>query len=293
MVYRRFDLFKNFRRKSPVEIAVHIVVSIIFFLVAASYVYILVWALIAACKTHSEIIMDPFSLPQVWNWGNFLEVFQKLEVNGNRFADMLFNSTYFSVVSTLIAQYTTMSFAYVCSKYSFPGSKLVYPIILVMMTLPIYGSAGAMYKLIHSLGLIDSYAYVLTSISGFSGAALYYNAYFKNLSWTYAEAAQMDGANDFQIYYKIMIPQAKPIFGALFLTNWLVSWNSYENHLIYLPKLPTLPVGIYQFNTEMIYRARLDILFAACVIICLPALILYIAFNKTITTNVSLGGIKG
>ncbi len=293
MGYKKFDLFKNFRRKAPIEIAVHIVVSFIFFLVAASYVYILIWAVIAACKTHSEIVMDPFSLPAVWNWNHFLEVFERLEVNENRFGHMLFNSVYFSVASTFIAQYTTMSFSYVCSKYSFPGSQLVYPIILIMMTLPIYGSSGAMYKLIHSLGLIDSYAYVITSIGGFSGMALYYNAYFKNLSWTYAEAAQMDGANDFQIYYQIMIPQAKPIFGALFLTNWLSSWNSYEGNLIYLPKLPTLPVGIYQFNTEMIYRARLDILFAACVIICIPALILYIAFNKTITTNVSLGGIKG
>ena len=89
------------------------------------------------------------------------------------------------------------------------------------------------------------------------------------------------------------MPMAKPLFGALFLTGWLGIWNNYESALIYLPNLPTLPVGIYQFNTEMIYRARLDILFAACVIISIPAIILFVAFNKVITTNVSLGGIKG
>ena len=103
----------------------------------------------------------------------------------------------------------------------------------------------------------------------------------------------MDGANDFMIYFKVMLPQAKPIFGAMFLTQWIQIWNTYESSLVYLPNLPTLPVGIYQFNTEMIYRARLDILFAACVIITIPALILFIVFNKTITTNVSMGGIKG
>ena len=122
---------------------------------------------------------------------------------------------------------------------------------------------------------------------------LYYRAYFKNMSWTYAEAAMMDGANDFDIYFRVMFPQAKPIFGALFLAGWVGNWNSYEGALIYLAKLPTLPVGIYLFNTEMIYRARLDILFAACVLISLPAIILFIVFNKTMTTNVSLGGIKG
>lgn len=290
---RKFDLFKRFRRKSPVEIAIHIFVSIIFFFVAASYVYILVWAVLAALRTHTEIVMEPFGIPTIWHWEHFLEVFNTLEVNGNNFFDMLFNSVYFSVVTTLISQYTTMSFSYVCCKYKFPGAGLVYPIILIMMTLPLYGSSGAMYKLVNQLGLIDSYAHIVLAITGFNAAFLYYAAYFKNLSWTYAEAAMVDGANDFLIWYRIMLPQAKPIFGALFLTNWLAAWNSYDSQLIYLPNLPTLPVGIYQFNTEMIYRARLDILFAACVIICLPALILYIAFNKTITTNVSLGGIKG
>ena len=290
---KRIDLFKNFRRKAPMEIAIHIFVSIIFFLVAASYVYMFVWAIIAGCKTHNEIVLNPFSLPEEWHWEHFIEVFQKLDVNGNGFLDMLFNSIYFSVFTTLVSQFTTMSFAYCCSKYKFPGQKLVYPIILIMMTLPLYGSGGATYTLISKLGLIDSYAHIILAIGGFGPAALYYMAYFKNLSWTYAEAAQMDGANDYQIYFKVMLPQAKPIFGALYLTNWLAAWNSYDSQLIYLPNLPTLPVGIYQFNTEMIYRARLDILFAACVIISIPALILFIVFNKTITTNVSIGGIKG
>ena len=275
------------------EIAIHIFVSIIFFLVAASYVYMFVWAIIAGCKTHNEIVLNPFSLPEEWHWEHFIEVFQKLDVNGNGFLDMLFNSIYFSVFTTLVSQFTTMSFAYCCSKYKFPGQKLVYTIILIMMTLPLYGSGGATYTLISKLGLIDSYAHIILAIGGFGPAALYYMAYFKNLSWTYAEAAQMDGANDYQIYFKVMLPQAKPIFGALYLTNWLAAWNSYDSQLIYLPNLPTLPVGIYQFNTEMIYRARLDILFAACVIISIPALILFIVFNKTITTNVSIGGIKG
>lgn len=86
---------------------------------------------------------------------------------------------------------------------------------------------------------------------------------------------------------------AKPMFVAMFLTQWISVWNSYESALVYLPKLPTLPVGIYQFNTEMIYQMRLDILFAGCLIVVLPALIMFIAFNKTITTSVTAGGIKG
>ncbi len=281
------------KRKTIPEIIIYSVVSLFFALVAFSYLYILFWAVMSGAKTHDEIVMNPFSFPAKWMWSHFIEVTKILEVNGHGFFEMLFNSCYFSIVGCFIQQFTTVTFAYCCTKYKFPGSEWPYVIILVMLTLPIYGAGGAQYKLFRSLGLIDSYWHVICSATGMTAQFLYYRAFFKNLSWTYAEAAQIDGAGHFQIYFKVMLPQARPIFGALFLTTWLASWNNYESALLYLPNLPTLPVGIYQFNIEMIYRARLDILFAACVLVSIPALALFIAFNKVITTNVSLGGIKG
>lgn len=280
-------------RKSPAEAAVYGVVSLLFLVIALSYLYIVFWALMSGAKTHDEIVMNPFALPTVWNWNHYIEVISQLEVNGHGFLEMLFNSCYFSVVGSLIQQFVTMTFAYCCTKYKFKGSEIPYTIILIMMTLPIYGAGGATYKLFRNLGMIDTYAHVLCSAGGMSAQFLYYRAFFKNLSWTYAEAAMMDGAGPFSIYFKVMFPQAKPIFGALFLTVWLASWNSYESTLLYLPNLPTLPVGIFQFNAEMLYRARLDILFAACVFVSIPAILLFAIFNKTITTNVSVGGIKG
>lgn len=284
---------KLFRRKSLSESILHILVSLLFLAVCASYVYILVWGFIAACKTHTEIVLDPFGLPKEWNLKNFVEVFTELEVGDAGFGEMLFNSIYFSVLGPLIQQITTASFAYCCTRYKFPGSNLPYTIILIMMTLPIYGMAGSTYKILHSLGFINSYAYIFTSISGMSAGFLYYRAYFQNMSWSYVEAAKIDGANDFQIYLRVMLPMAKPIFGALFLTSWLSSWNGYSTALVHHPDIPTLPVGIYQFNIEMMYRAKLHILFAACILVCLPALVLFAMFSKIITTNVSLGGLKG
>ena len=284
---------KFFKRKSPVEAALYLFVSIIFMLVALSYLYIIVWTFIAGFRTHHEIVVDPFGLPKIWNWRNYIDVFKELEVNGIGFGQMLFNSVYFSVVNPLLCEFTTIAFAYCCTKYKFPGSKWPYVIILFMITLPLYGTGGASYRIYHALGLVNSYWQVIASLSGFNVKFLYYHSFFKNLSWTYAEAAIMDGANDFQIYLKVMFPQAKPIFWAMFLTSWLSGWNDYQSALIYLRKLPTLAVGIYEFYTQMLYHARFDILFAACFIIFVPALILFAAFNKTLTTSVSVGGLKG
>lgn len=284
--------FRNLKRKSKSEIAVHLLVSAFFMMLALSYIYLLVWAILSGFKTHNEVVMTPFAFPEVWHWDHYIEVFQTLESNGTKFFGMFFNSVWFSVVPTILTQLITVTLAYCCVKYKFPGSNLIYPIVLLVTTLPIYGNAGANYRLHHTIGTINSYSFGLI-VGAFNANFLYYYAFMKNLSWAYAESAMMDGANDFQIYYKIMLPQASSLIGALFLKNWLTAWNSYAEGLAYYPQLPTLPVGIYQFNKEMIYRARLDILFAACVLITIPAIILFTAFNKTITTNVSLGGIKG
>ena len=112
------QLFKNFKRKAPAEIALHIFVSAIFMAVALSYIYILVWALLAGLRTHTEIVMDPFGIPKDWNWNNFVDVFSLLQVGDSNFLDMFFNSAWFSVVGSLIAQATTMLFAYCCSFYN-------------------------------------------------------------------------------------------------------------------------------------------------------------------------------
>ena len=286
-------MFEGLKRKSIGEKALYIIVSAIFMIVALSYIYILVWTFISGTKTHTEIVMDPFSLPEKWNFKNYLDVFKVFKVNDSNFMNMLFNSVWFAGVGTLLTQLCSVTFAYCITKYVFPGSKKIYAILVILLTLPIFGSGGATYKLYYNLGLIDNYAQVFLSYAALNMYSLYYAAFFQNFSNAYAEAERVDGANDFQIYFRVVLPQAKPMFLAMFLTQFISVWNSYESALIYLPKKPTLPVGIFQFNSEMIYNLRLDILFAACFIVVLPALILFIVFNKTIMTSVSLGGLKG
>lgn len=143
-------MFKNLKRKSRVETILYCFISLLFLVVALSYIYILAWTLISSLKTHQEVVLDPFSLPRTWNWRNYVDILDVFEVNGNGFWLMLFNSLWFSVLGAFLAEFTTISFSYCATKYTFPGSKLIYPIILVMTSLPIYGNAGAMYRLINS-----------------------------------------------------------------------------------------------------------------------------------------------
>jgi hypothetical protein len=185
-------ILASFERKTPGERILHILVSLVFAVVAFTYVYMFFWAVMSACKTHTEIIMNPFALPKKWHWDHFIEVVSSLEVNGHGFWEMLFNSCFFSVGGALLQTFVTITFAYCCTMYKFPGSNLPYTIILVIMTLPIYGAGGATYALYRQLGMVDSYTHIICSAAGMTGSFLYFRAFFKNMSWTYAEAAAME-----------------------------------------------------------------------------------------------------
>lgn len=285
-------LKRFYSKKSISEIIVYSIVFVIFACVALSYLYVFFWGIISGLKTHSEIVLYPFALPEKAQFGNYAEVFSRLNVNGVGFFGMVFNSLYFSVLGSFISGMLTSMIAYVCCKYKFVGSKLLYFIVVVMITLPIYGNGGAMYKLLYDLGMVNSYSHILLATSGLSINFLYYFACYSSLSWSFAEAAFIDGANDWTVYFRIMFPQVLNLFGALFLIAWVADWNNYSSALIYLTKMPTLAGGIYLFELNMTYEVRMDILYAAYMISAIPPLLLFIFFNNTLTSNISLGGIK-
>ena len=278
--------------KSVSMIVVYTVVVIIFAIFALSYLYILIWAILAGLNSHVGINLHPFSFPETLHWSNYIEVFRRLEVNNVGFIGMLGNSLYFSVLGSFIGCMVTAMISYVTCKYKFPGSKIFYPLVVIMMSLPIYGTGGSMYKLLFNLNWINSPLQILLATSGLGVNYLYFFAAFTSVSNTYSEAAQLDGAGDYTIFFRVMLPQVMPLFGALFVISWVADWNNYSSVLLYLPKLPTLAGGIYMFELEIERTMRSDILYAAYVVASIPPLLLFIFCNKALTSNVSIGGIK-
>ena len=279
-------------KKTIPEIILYSIVFVIFAFFAFFYVYVLFWLLMTCLKTHREIILDPFALPAKLHFENLVTMFEAFEYNDTNLWGMIWNSTWHSIGCTLVHIWVCGSTAYVTSKYKFPGVKLFAPIIMFSLIFPIYGSLGASYRFVYGMGLANNYLIILTAGTIGTWNFFYFQAFFSNLSWSYAEAAYIDGANDWQIYYRVMLPQCMGIFGTLAIMFFASAWQDYSNQILYLTEMPTLSVGIYFFENEMIYRARMDILYCACFVSLVPVLILYITFHNMLFTNVSLGGIK-
>ena len=133
----------------------------------------------------------------------------------------------------------------------------------------------------------------LTNISLFGGNFFYYYAFYKAISWQYAEAAFIDGASHWQVYLKIMLPMLIPSATALYVMSVISTWNDYANIILYWQSFPTLAYGAYAYSEIAKYNANNPAYFAGVLISIVPILVLFACFQNTIMEKVHIGGLKG
>ena len=209
--------------KSPLSWKITcIVVSIIFLTFSAIYIYLIFWLASSSLKSHVEIAVHPFALPKKLRWHNFIEMFKLFNYSDTSFLGMLWNSIWHSVGCTIVHVWSSASIAYITQKYKNKFLKWISPFVMFTIIFPLYGTGGAGYRLVYKLGFANSYSIIITAAQFCTWNFFYFQAFFSNLSWSYAEAAFIDGANDWQVYYKVMLPQSIGILGAIAITLALI-----------------------------------------------------------------------
>lgn len=289
------------RVKSKSRNAVFTVAFILMFLYLLYVVFFFVFAIVCALKTNNDQYMldkisrKLFSFSGGFNVKNFFNAFDDLGtvVPGYTFTNMLWNSLWRTVTYSVLS---IMSSAMVCYILVFYRSKLtglIYVVGLFVSIMPVYGSQGSSYRLMYNIGFINNPVNMVMNISLFAGYFFYMYAFYKSLSWEYAEAALIDGAGHYTVFFKIMFPMALPSISALYIMMFISGWNSYESTLLYMNKYPNLSYGVYVFSENQKYVANMPGLFAGVLITLLPILILFIIFQNSIMERVHLGGLKG
>lgn len=207
---------------------------------------------------------------------------------------LIWNSLWFSTGMTATKMISTVFFAYAVAKMDFPGRKFLYAFVVVQMMLPIYGQTAANYELLDSLGLVDNPWFLLGQGAGHGMYFLIVYAFFRNLPAGYAEAAKIDGAGPFTVFFRVMLPQARPIIVSLSVMQFISAWNSYDVPLLYLPSYPTLSTALYLYKDNMFQLGlSTPTYFAGMLISIIPVAVLFLIFNKQIMNNISIGGMKG
>lgn len=280
-------------KKRPGEIVLFAIVFLIFVIYAVMLFYPLIWGLLSSFKSVKDYNNSPFSFPSVWHFENYMEAIKTISDDGMSFTQMLWNSVWFAVGSAIIHMEFTSAYAYVLNKYNFRGRKFLYGLCLFMMAVPIGASFVSTYRLMHNLHLTNSYLILLTSINVYGMKLILCYSYYNNISNAYVEAAQIDGANFYTIYFKAMRPQATPILLTLMVLEFIEKWNDYMGPLLYLSKMPTLATGLYRYQSIVEWSGNYPVLFAGIFICTLPLFIIFIFFSNKLMDNISVGGLKG
>ena len=271
-------------------------VYLLLWVYALSLVFFIVWTFYNSFKLSTDFLDDMMALPKKWQFSNYKEAYDYIEYNEVKFFGMFVNSIWFAIGSSLLSVFAHAVTGYIFAKYDFPGKETAFKFILFTLALPIVGSLPSMYKVVYTLQIEESPLFLITYLGGFGSNFLIMYSYFKGIDKTYMEAADMDGAGRFCIFFKIMMPLAIPPCFSLFLMTFIGQWNNYETPMLFLDTMPPLSSGLYEFREMMRFSDSSSpetVFFAGALLASLPVVILVACFGEKIMSNVSMGGIKG
>ena len=281
--------FKRLKKTSPMRIFAFLIL----FILTTSYIALVIWAFLCSLKGKVEYVVDKVSLPKDWLFSNYKNAWNTLQGSGKSVPEMIFNALWISAGGILLSDLTTPAISYVVARYKFPGRRFLRGCSLFMMMVPIMGALPAQYRMYLNLGLYDSPLMLIPAIGGIGYSMILWSSIFKGVSWSLAEAAYIDGANHFQIYFRIMFPQIVPVLIGLNISSFLGTWNDYTTPLLFYPSYPTLASGLYVYQQEAGRALNYPFLFAGVIMCGIPSLTIFACFQNYFMKIDLSGGLKG
>lgn len=270
----------------------HAILHFVLIICSIAFVFPFLWMLFTALKTPQELLMGfQQFFPSDPQWSNFKEAVTIIP-----FFLYLKNSliiTGLVVFGTLFSATTT---AYAFAKLRWKGRDKWFIIMLATMMIPIQVILIPTYIMYSYLGWLSTRLPLIVPAFFGGGAAFYIfllRQFFKGIPKELSESAIIDGANHFQIFFRIMLPLSKPALLTVGLFTFMATWNDYFGPLIFLsnPDHWTLAIGLRAFQTR--FGGRFDLMMAASVLIMLPTLLLFFFAQKSFIEGITFTGIKG
>lgn len=266
----------------------HILIITFMTLFSAVMMYPLVWMIMTAFKTNSDIRTNRTKFfPEEWTLEGFRTAFEKAPIG-----QWFFNSVFITVVITIAVIITSTLIGYVFAKYQFKGKKVLFLLLLGTMMVPPQVTMIPRYLMIQGIHLFNTWWALIVPglVSAFS---IYLSRQFiADLPDSVCEAAKMDGAGPMKIYWHVVLPNIKPAIGAIGIFTAMMHWNDYLNPLLMLNDIEnmTLPLGLVIFNSQR--TVDLSATMAAAVLIMMPMIIVFILFQKQFIKGMTLSGMK-
>ena len=252
----------------------------------------MLWVIASSLKTDQEIFMSPWQLPAQPMFDNFARSWGKANIGLYFFNSLavILPSIFFTLLFSAMA-------GYVLARFTFPGNRFIFYAFLGGMLFPVMLALVPLFFLLQSLSIIDTrFGLVLVYIAySLPFTVSFMPVFFKPLPTEVLEAATMDGANQLQLFFLIVIPLTQNGLVSMGIFNFLGMWNQYILPLVLLTSSAKymLSQGLAFLAHQQRYQSDWSGLFAAIVIVMLPTLIVYIIFQNQIQRGLTVGALKG
>lgn len=257
-------------------------------------IFIFAWLVESSFKTNQEVFGSPWALPAT-----------PLESALSNYAkawDLSHMSVYFanSVIVTLMSVILVVAVsspaAYALSRVKFPGNSVVTYYFIAGMGLPFQLILVPLFVLLARLQLVNTLQGLIITYVGVSipFTILLLTSFFRTLPTELEDAGAIDGASEYGIFFRIMLPLAAPGIITAAIFNFVSMWNEFLLALLIINKdaLRTMPLGIYNIRYSMQYTADWAALFAAVVIVILPSFLIYLVVSDRVISGLTLGASK-
>jgi N-acetylglucosamine transport system permease protein len=267
-----------------VEATSHVLLSIGSIIVIVPFL----WVVLSSFKTTKEILASPFSLPAHWSFGNYVHAWTDAGIR-----QFFLNTVIVVGAALVLVMLLGAMCAYVLARFTFPGSRFIYYLMLAGLTFPIFLAIVPLFFVLKNLELINTLPGLIMVYVAFAlpFTVFFLYAFFKTLPDDVYEAALIDGAGEWRTFFRVMLPMARPGMAAVAIFNFLGLWNQFL-----LPvALNTdqsryvLTQGMASFASQAGYAVDFGALFAAVVITVVPVLIVYVIFQRRLEGSVSRG----
>lgn len=265
-----------------------IIVSALFFFYCLIALYLIPLLGINSFKTKTDLINNTLGFPKTFTLENYRIIL--LEDNFIRY---FFNSIILSVSSLTSLLFVASLCAYGLSRYKFKGQNILRIYFLLGMMFPIQLGILPIFIMIRSMHLTNTFlGMVLIYTANMSLAVFIFSNFFRTLPNALYESALIEGAGEFTIFSRIMVPISKPVFATVGILNFVTIWNDFYMPLVFLTKknIKTLPLGIYSYMNN--FLANWHLVFAAVTLALIPVMIIFFAFSRFLISGLTAGAVK-
>ncbi|OQA47510.1 MAG: L-arabinose transport system permease protein AraQ [Chloroflexi bacterium ADurb.Bin325] len=250
-----------------------------------------VWMLSTSLKNPNELaIWPPIWIPNPIRWDNYISAFKQA-----LFATYVLNTLIVALPSVIGAVLSNTLVAYGFARVRWPGRDAVFAVVLATMILPGFVTFIPLYIIFSRIGWVNTYLPLVAP--AWLGNAFYIfllRQFFMGLPQELSDAARVDGASDLGIFWRIILPLAKPAIAVVALFQFISSWNDYFGPLIYLSDKARYTISLGIANMQSTYGfMNFAWIMAATVMSVLPIVILFFFAQRTFIEGIALTGLKG